>query len=356
MVRLPAQLFAFALAVSCLPAGAQNERAVRDWIAGCDNTRHCRAIGLAPDGEHAWTYLTFERGGAADAVVDAVVITLEGTPPRDGRWVLRSGGEPVFDVAAGQFNCSDDACRVLIGDPGQLARLFDEFRRSDRLSIDRDGEVFALVSLVGASAVMLWIDEAQRRLDTPTAFVRRGDRPADTIAAPPAPPEIRAEIGAWTAIASARIASLVASARDERVRSECDDPEFVPHDSEAWQRVDGTTQMLALACSAGAYNYSALWLWRDSEDAPWSPVPIDNFDASGRLVADSDSNLVNAGFSPDRGELHAFAKARGLGDCGTLHAWVWNGERFALESLHAMGECRGVAAQHWPRLWRAIRD
>jgi hypothetical protein len=343
------------LATASFQASAQGERGVRDWVAGCDNTRHCRAIGLAPDGEGAWTYLTFERGGAADAVVEQVSITLEGSAPRDGRWVLRSGGEPVFDLAAGQIHCKHEACEIIIDDSMQLARLFAEFRRSDRLSIDREGEVLALVSLGGASGVMLWIDEYQRRLDTTTAFVRRGERAPDSNVASPTQPTIRAEADVWIAVDTDGVGSLVRSARAEPVAVECDDPDHVPHDSEAWQHASGR-QMLALACSAGAYNFASLWLWRDGEGGAWSHVPIDMIDADGHLATNTGDSLINSGFDPASGELHAYAKGRGLGDCGTRHAWLWNGERFALESMHAMGECRGVAAEHWPRIWRASRD
>ena len=44
------------------------------------------------------------------------------------------------------------------------------------------------VSLHGAAAALLWIDEKQGRLDTPTALIRRGSRPAALVPiAPPLP-------------------------------------------------------------------------------------------------------------------------------------------------------------------------
>jgi hypothetical protein len=355
MIRLAFPLSILILLFASPPATSQGERSVRDWIAGCDNTRHCRAIGLAPEGEGTWAYLSFERSGAADAVVDQVLIALEGNAPGDGRWLLRSGGEPVFDLAAEQIRCEYEACAVIIDDPGQLERLFAEFRRSDRLTVDREGEVLALVSLAGASAVMLWIDETQRRLDTSTAFVRRGERDPLSIAAAPSPPRIRAETNAWTAVDAPGIAPLIASARADSLAADCDEPEYVPGDGEAWNHANGR-QMLALACFAGAYNLGTLWLWRDDEGSVWSLVPMDAVDANGRLVRATEGSLINAGFDPDRGELHAFDRGRGVGDCGTVHAWLWNGEHFALESMHAMAECRGVAPEHWPRLWRARRE
>ena len=59
--------------------------------------------------------------------------------------------------------------------------------------------------------------------------------------------------------------------------------------------------------------------------------------------------VTNAGW--DGSVLVNFAKGRGLGDCGILQHWVWDGERFRMVLGQHMEECRG--AIEWPTLFRA---
>ncbi len=46
-----------------------------------------------------------------------------------------------------------------------------------------------------------------------------------------------------------------------------------------------------------------------------------------------------------------FSKARGIGDCGQVTDWVWNGKTFALASDDVMPACRGVPSDDWPPLF-----
>jgi hypothetical protein len=47
----------------------------------------------------------------------------------------------------------------------------------------------------------------------------------------------------------------------------------------------------------------------------------------------------------------AFAKGRGIGDCGVGDDYVWDGDRFRLAEQIAMGECRGSV--DYITTWRA---
>ena len=48
----------------------------------------------------------------------------------------------------------------------------------------------------------------------------------------------------------------------------------------------------------------------------------------------------------------AFAKARGIGDCGAAQTWAWTGQGFTLTQESIMGECGGVPSDLWPVTWR----
>ena len=73
---------------------------------------------------------------------------------------------------------------------------------------------------------------------------------------------------------------------------------------------------------------------------------------SGSDPAWADNATINGQYDPKTRTLSAFAKGRGIGDCGTLQTWAWTGDRFALTEERSMGECAGVPSDMWPVAWR----
>ena len=51
--------------------------------------------------------------------------------------------------------------------------------------------------------------------------------------------------------------------------------------------------------------------------------------------------------------LNTFSKGRGIGDCGTEEAWVFDGKAFQLAELKLMSDCKGVLPEDWPVVYRA---
>ena len=50
-------------------------------------------------------------------------------------------------------------------------------------------------------------------------------------------------------------------------------------------------------------------------------------------------------------EEEAFAKARGVGDCGSAATWAWDGHAFRLLRETVMEPCRRVVSEDWPTLY-----
>jgi hypothetical protein len=57
---------------------------------------------------------------------------------------------------------------------------------------------------------------------------------------------------------------------------------------------------------------------------------------------------MNVEYDPKTRTLTSFAKARGLGDCGSNQTWVWDGQAFQLLSETDMPQCRGAPPDDWP--------
>jgi hypothetical protein len=70
-------------------------------------------------------------------------------------------------------------------------------------------------------------------------------------------------------------------------------------------------------------------------------------------VDQPDNSTVNGQYDPGSRTLSAFAKGRGIGDCGVSQTWVWTGDRFTLGGESVMGDCAGVPSDYWPMTWRS---
>lgn len=328
---------------------AQGYKAVKDWIGGCDNTRHCAAIGLAAEDAGSYALLHFERGPAPGDAVRSIRLRVDHEISRKNFWILQAD-----DAELLQFNDmhlvdadSGPGIDIVIEAPAELETLMGAMRSADSLTLVGDGGPIGSISLAGASAIMLWIDEQQGRLGTTTALVRRGEKSPQS--APPAVvlPHLRSvavePLGPEDAIA------VGASVRADLPDDACEplDPDLGIGD-EAWSTDDRT--LVKLICYRGAYNFGSSWFLVDSKAVtPLTfPIPADD----GGAPMDTTTDLVNAELDAN-GNLSSFYKGRGIGDCGATGRWRWDGQTFQLASYALMRDCRGVTPDLWPLLWRS---
>lgn len=314
-------------------AGLQPEaRQFGDWQVSCSNYNRCTAFGKAP-AEGGWVRILRDPGpdGRTRIHFD---IGWGGGEPR-----AAIDGAPVTnreDLELGGFEASA---------PLTVAR---DMAGGSVMTIE-DGSAAAAVSLRGVTAALLWIDERQGRLDTPTAFIRVGDRPLTEIPSPPDPPDVhtapfvdQAGFGDSPPPLPAVIEALpeVAICREETAFSEQVQAGIVA------ARLDGDTVLWGVPCIAGAYNIGLRFWTRDGEGAP-SPV---HFPSPVQGPADE---LINPEYDPATRTMVAFARGRGLGDCGLIQHWTWTTDGFQLTREAEMPECFGVPPDFWPVLWEA---
>jgi hypothetical protein len=204
------------------------------------------------------------------------------------------------------------------------------------------------LSLSGAAAALLWIDERQGRVDTVTALRRAGTRPASSVRAAPLLPVVtpgpavsQAGFGDKNQVLPAALEAVPAVVA---CRAETSDHWIGKEVMSA--RLNATTELWAVPCFAGAYNMGHDWYIT----GPGGRAP-----RPARLDSSSDEpgpGTVNGGYSPETRTITAFAKGRGVGDCGTASTWTWTGREFVLTRESEMQECWGVPADYWPTTWR----
>lgn len=355
---------ALALASAVIPAllwlGAPARAEVktfRDFVAACDNARDCVAYGLGADIVGA--YLKIERGGTPDATPK---ITFAVDLPSASSFTL-AFDDPALNAALpkGPFSGpakDENNARVTVSEPAAVAALLDALRKAKTLRVTRkdppggtaSDPVGSELSMAGAVAALLWIDEQQKRLGTTTALIRRSDKPASTVPAPPALPVVAA--------AKANPAPLekhLPKAIEAKRLTLCGDGEDEAKFDEA-KRLSGTQILYSFNCPSlsGAYNHAYAYLVAP-EDAPQAARTPDFILPPEQKRNDKDIILVNADFDATTATLTTFSKGRGIGDCGTETEWIWDGKAFRVVSYRNMPYCRGVSLDDWPALYRATR-
>lgn len=315
-------------------------REFRDWTATCDNTNHCFAFGSAEE-NMGFVMVSLAPGPQARPVVHM------------GGWGLEDGQGDVYAEIDGRRyagkNSKMDEAGDVIAFRTPSAELLRDLGNGSFMALRRGDEKMK-VSLGGAAAAFLWIDERQGRLGTSTALIRRGDQPASGVPVAPAAPRVTLAAAvpqnglpqddlSPALLAHARVKECLAATRiGER---------FEPDVEVA--RLASDKLLWSVPCGSGAYNFTQAYFITAADGSAPQPVAFPT-------AASSNDELVNSRYDPKTRTLFAFGKGRGIGDCGRMGVWGWTGERFALLEEQAMPTCTAIPQDLWPSTWRAIKD
>ena len=313
----------------------------RDWLAVCDNVGTCHAFGPASEGT-GWVRISMAAGP------EAVPSVAFGFWPEDGNF----SGPVTARVDGVAFAASaitgEDAPPVGIVTPDRARALVDAMAQGTAMALNA-GSATVPISLTGAAASLLWIDEHQSRLGATTALMRKGSRPASAVpAAPPTPRVVAAPAVSQTGYGDQEGQTLppAIEALPEVVQCRADtafNPDLQRVISSA--RLDANTVLWSVPCGAGAYNFSSAWFTTTPSGTNPRRVIFPS------AAAEPQDQLVNAAYDPATRVIDAFNKGRGLGDCGMADSWTWTGQAFVLKSSSEMSECWGVPSDYWPSSW-----
>ena len=292
------------------------------------------------------TWLSVARDGDGDAVPRLAIGILLADESTTGP-VTATLGIPGGGGSLPPIDTTIDQGMLMAPLPASMAAtLLPALRQADMLEITVTSPAAGVlastrVSLAGASAALLHVDDAQKRVGTVTALVRRGDRPASTV--PPVPP-VPVVTPPPRAMAAAP-AELPAGLETRSQGDDCDPRarEMVPP---LIGRLDAAHVLYGAVCLAGAYNM-AYQLWVGDQQGRIEAADIETPDGIDPI------DLMNIDYDADSRMLSSYAKGRGIGDCGTAASWLWDGGRFRLTSLMVMEVCQGIPADAWPVLYRS---
>lgn len=320
-------LGALIAAVAVAATGTGELKTFRDWTVGCDNGRACQGVGQYSAENMDLVSVSIARGAGA---TDAPKI-----------W-FRLQDSPAIDLAAdgkrlGVGFVNDEENQTVAA--GSVARAIDAFRTAGKIElVGAGGKIFGQLSSLGASAAMLYMDEQQRRIDTVTALVRKGAKPASAVPQPPALPTVRraASSGSIRKLTAAQVRQI------QQANAECTDDDVT--DKVEYARIDAHTTLAVVnaICASGAYNFYS--------------IPVLIRDNGKREVAkfegrETDDLTMNMSWKGKERLLESYFKGRGIGDCGGGSDWAWDGARFRIVRSRMMDECLG--ATEWITTFRA---
>jgi hypothetical protein len=327
--------FAFVLLAVCATARGEEEHGVwfqhGDWEIVCDNTLTCRMAGYCAGKNHdqGWVSVLMTRAagpnaplaGKAVILLDDLDVENEKYPTTlalwiDGRFQGRLGA--LENAAEG----GDDFPLTL----AQIRALLAAAREGGMIEFVGDTKSFTL-SGRGIAAVLLKADEAQGRVGTPGALIKKGNRPEKNVFPPRPKPVIRAA-KVSKALSRNLTAPEIAALKpvllqDKKMREACN----AALDEFTLTPLDERHVLISALC------------WRDDEYN------------EGRAYWTADSALENSprlvthrGSGYDEGEIYAQRMERKQGDCWRGRNWLWDGEAFRLSSQWTSGKCRRISA------------
>ena len=356
MVREIARTFlgfaALAVAAMFATSASAEVKTFRDWLVACDNVRTCTAYALRENSSGA--FLRLDRDGAAAAPPRFTVLV---DAEKDTKIELAFDDATLPGLPKGPITATsgEDLTHIEIATDA-VETFTASLRKAGKIIVSRaepkpgEERVIGEISLSGAVATMLWIDEHQRRLLTVTALIKVGNLPASVIPAVPALPVVHAATPA--AAPADKIFPKAVLARGHSICG-TDDPKPQPGEVNA---LSGNLLLYWFECRqmSGAYNAWSGFLIapRDHPEAarmarlPYPPGEV-------AIAGMSNQLLVNAGFDEKTMKLTTFAKGRGPGDCGSAGEWVFDGTAFRLTRYQSMPTCGGLISDQWPVIYRA---
>ncbi len=287
-----------------------------DWEIVCDNTRTCRAAGYQADDDELTVSLLLTRKAGpntettiqlmiGDAIDDQLPNTVE---------------MKINNQSYGKIKLDPNNVTPLSN--SQRDALLNALPKTSHIEFIHNQKIWHL-SDSGAAAVLLKMDEAQGRLNTPGALIRKGIEDENKVLAEiPAPVIIKAPT-----LASAELTlspDIIKSIEASLDYGDCD-----YEDTNESLTVYPLTDKYWLAsrlCWLAAYNAGSNY-WLIKSTAPYDPV----------LITDSGTDY-------DQGVISESHKGRGLGDCWSQKSWTWDGKSFVVSEEFTTGMCKMVAA------------
>lgn len=362
MIRPAAALLWISLAASAAIAQAAGiadpaYREFKDWLVACDNTGRCEARGFVDDGGDQ-LYLILERDAGAGAIPVLRLGALE--DDRLPQALYFDGRRLALDPRDWRTQVAESENQEIPGSywlrnltPRAASAFVDAARRTSGVRTQAD-VAGPSATLSGFNAALLFMDQAQGRIGTRSALLRRGPLSDERVAAARKLPVLTPR--PWPgrqpdAGEARRYLQRMKSAGVVR-QNDCDNDTV--NEQPDLRALNAEEVLVFIPCMRAAYQSSSL-IYRGPRRRPERALPLELI-VPPALRNYLDDASMNPDYDAATATLSSYSKGRGLFDCGQTSQWVFDGKAFSLGFFSMQARCGGMLPGDFPVLWRsAIR-
>jgi len=300
-----------------------------DWQVVCDNTHLCRIAGYSSDSAklRVSVLLTREAGQRKETKAElqlAWADELFKKLPTHYKLTMLINGKSYGSIA---MKNSDSIGKL---SKKQTKALISSLSKESEI-VWKYGKYQWRLSDEGASAVLLKADEFQQRLNTPTAFYRKGNQSEKNVLKPKKVPIIYVEpiVDDKEIIITDKLYIKELRAQLRSKEEYCFDADYQEEKKLQFYNLNSSKMMVTKVAQEGGYNM-AYCSWVVNKKRPFKPQGS----VYGELYVDK----------KHIGHVSNSQKGRGIGDCWTHERYVWTGEKLEESSVGSTGLCRNIAA------------
>jgi hypothetical protein len=216
--------------------------------------------------------------------------------------------------------------------------------------IDTDNAPYSTISLDGAVAALLWIDDQQQRVGTTTAMMKRGDKAVSLIPAQPKAPKITAAPPLQGAASKIQPPKSDLATTEKKAVLMCGADDNGKLQSISALSTNDFLYEVSCPLASGAYNLG--YMYSVASAGQPENIHLATFiSPPNQKINDTHGMRFNGSFDNTTMKLNAIYYGRGVGDCGEQQTWLWNGKSFNLSEIKRMPSCLSVPIEEWPNVY-----
>lgn len=326
------QIFIFGLIVSTQLLHAMTF-SHHDWEVTCDNTNTCRIAGYSTYySSLPVSVLLTSKANLQEPIKAEIQI---GNFSEELEGILKKLSSPfklelvINNKPHGHVTMNKKELTSLLSKQ-QTDALVHSLKGNSTIVL-KSGKHLWKLSDKGSTAVLLKVDEFQKRLDTPSALLRKGNNSIKNLSSSKPVPLIQAE--KVESDKEVILSKQEMTALHKVLKSDqkwCFEEHLYDQKIRLYP-LNSDKLLASKLCWTAAYNMGTAY-WVINKQAPYNPKLITT-EATDYFV---DKNKVAT--------IHAAHKGRGIGDCWSFESHIWNGETFVLSSDGHTGACRAITA------------
>jgi len=332
------QIVFLLLLLNNLPLMAAASFDYYDWQMVCDNTNTCRVAGYSSELTDSLpvSVLLTRKAGKNQAIKGELKLAyfseedekVFNALPSIFQLEMRINGNKLgfVSIEKGELkgNLSNKQTDALLASPHKKSKIIWQYKTHKWVLSDK-----------GSAAVLIKMDEYQKRLNTVGASYKKGTKNEKNVLAPKTVPLIYAQkisSDEEVILAPKAMKNLYAALPFDE--EECSIDKDYDNENIKVFELSSTKALASRLCWRAAYNEGIAY-WIINKKQPFNPKHVTN-EGSEFYVGDDGVGFISMS-----------QKWRGVGDCWSLKDFVWDGTKFQISNESSTGLCRGFAGGAW---------